>query len=153
MRRNDLGNVYSVTAVKREQPLYCLHVLPHPIAFRTEDFRAFRSLDRDTGSEIADGKSDAAKAAAEAAAKVEKAKMQPSRNGYGNAGGLGNSVVQNAGSRNRCAPSFSNANTRCTLRYPVSVGNRAAIKNASEGAPWPKLSKSEPIPTKRFNNA
>jgi hypothetical protein len=94
MSRNDFRDVHAMAAFECEQPLHRLQISAHTIAFGTGDFRTPCSSDRDAGSEIANGKADAAKATTKPAIEIEKTQMQPCRDGNGNAGRQGNAVVQ-----------------------------------------------------------
>jgi len=83
---NILQYIDAMRAIERERSFYLLQVFLDPLAFRTGNARMLCAPDAKAGPKVADGKSDAAKLAAQSAVEIKKTEMQPGGNGDSNLG-------------------------------------------------------------------
>jgi hypothetical protein len=124
MGGNDFRDVHVVAAVKREKLRDGLIILPDPITLRPRYARRSSSSDCKACLQFADGETDAAKASAEPSIEIEKAKMQPRRNGNHHLCRLRNAIVQGVNSRRCDAVGFLNADTglHCVIPSWLAIG-------------------------------
>ena len=129
MSGNDFRNFDSMAVIQRQQSLHFCKCGATRSVSGLETFGALCSLDRNAGSQIADRKADAAKATAEPAIEIEKAKMQPCGNCDGN-----DAVGWKTSSCKSWLPKlllagFFECEYRSRLRHPISVGNRDGVND------------------------
>lgn len=115
--------------VEREKLRDGLIILPNPITLRSRYACRSSSSNCKASLQLTDGETDTAKAAAEPSIEIEKAKMQPRRNGNHHLCRLGHAIVQGVSSRRCGAVGFLNGDTglHCVTPSWIAIGTESTI--------------------------
>src|SRR6266851_6803864 len=142
MGRHDIKYICRVTVAERKQAFHRLDMLRYTIAFRSRHFDLRRPADCNFRVQVAEGKTDAAEAAAETAIEVEEAEMNSRRNRHRGAHRhRAFPAVQKRAPLGVRRGGFFQTKYRITLRHPGSDGNWSSIETGQQEAAMTEHSK------------